>query len=266
MSVGVGVLAVDPFVPLQLFPEDGREALTVVVVFTFLLGVMAIYNGVRTRQRANRLDAIEDTEPGRVIDGPVATGGTARATDEQLESPTGEGTVIAYEVDTTEVETKWESEEAARDPRAGIDEQETEFTRTTSTDAVPFTITGDLGTVRVDPTRDVRLELHTTEEGTEVVDDPDPYLTVRRELRRDFSLLRDGDDVYVFGTASRTAGDPDVDAVIGPDPELGELIVSTRNHETLVDHYRMAAPVALILGLVVATGSLAVLVYEYLLA
>ena len=266
MSVGVLAITVDTLIPIQLFPEEGREAITVVIVFLLLLGIAAIYMGYRTRQEHNRLKSIAVTEPGQVIDGPVAIEGIALAAADHLERPTGGGNVLAYEVQTKEIETRWVDTEAARTHDTSRKSQEQHVSRTTRDDAVPFVVAGETGTVRVDPTETVRLELIATVEHTEEVDSDDlADVVVERERHERISLLEDGDEVFVFGHAAR-ADDADVDAVVGPDEEIGELIVSTKARQDLLEQYASNAPIAIMLGLVVAVGSFVVLVYEYVFA
>lgn len=252
-------------VPLQLFPEEGREAITIVVVVLFLIGLGAIYAGYRERRRAASLESRDVVDAGSVTEGSVALEGTARLADESVDSPLDDEAVIARVTRTRAVETRWVDAEAARDRDAGIESQETNVERYTSEDAVPFYVTGDPGTVLVDAESDVRLELRSSETVTEEVEHESHHRLVDEERTKKISLLQDGDEVFVFGRAERF-DDERADAVVRPDDETGELIVSHFDRETLVDRYTTNAPIALALGAATAVASLGLLVYEYVLA
>lgn len=265
MIASLELLGAAELVLLQIFPEEGREAITVVLVFLLLLGVGGIYAGIRSRRRGERLAEQPVVDPGDVTDGAVGIEGIARPADEQLESPTGEGEVIAYEIDTHEVKTRWEDKQAARDPRAGFEEQERVTNRYSSNDVVPFYVEGEEGAVLVDTGSAVSLGLPTKETITEKDDSPDPHLVVEIERTRRISLLEDGDEVFVFGEA-RSNDDERANAVVGRDDEFGKLLVSTKDRDTIVENYTKSAPIGIVLGTLAAATSLGLLVYEYVLA
>lgn len=265
MTGYTALLAVADPVALQLFPEEGREAITVVVALAFLLGLGAIYAGIRTKRRADRVSGESVTEPGAVTDGTVAIEGTARPADELAEHPTGDGEVIAHETKTRVVETRWDDDDGSTDPSDGPKQQDQNVRRSTSSDVVPFYLEGETGTVLVDAGDDVRLELTGTESITGDPESPDREDILERQVHKRISLLEDGDDVFVFGRA-RAGEVEQADAVVGPDDELDELIVATKDYDAVVEQYSSNVPVALALGTVTAVASLGLLVYEYVLA
>lgn len=247
-------------VALQLFPAEGREAITVVVLVTLLIGIGAIYVGIRTKRRADWLGGLPVATPGDGAVGPVEMSGTARPADDQLESPSGEGEVIAYSTKTRVVETRRTDDDSESSTDVGNYEQSTR--RSSSQDAAPFYLEDGDGRALIEADADAELVLPKVDTVTEVDDDPDHVDVREQETTKRIWALADGDDVFVFGRAR--SGDDDA-TVLGPDDDAGELIVSTKDRASLMERYTTKAPIAMGVGALVAIASAGLLLAEYLI-
>lgn len=247
--------------PVQSGSNQDPEALLVVAGLAFLAGLVLIYFGFKS-YRLGRL--IRDTPTAKVRSMPIGRvelQGVARDAGETLDPPFSdeESLYVHYEIeeyqyDRHDDEWEWNTVESG-------------------TESVPFYLEDDTGSALVDVEDGADFPLsgatRTRFKADGRGDTPEPVAAYLREgssagfsdndRRYTQEVLPVDSDVYVFGGATERAdagGSNEERLVIKTDDMTDRFLVSDRDADELASAYGKRAPLMMVLGLALSTGSL----------
>lgn len=266
--------SVEYFTILQLLSGEERVAATAATLVILTFGVYNIHQWRTTNKRAGQLKAAPEPSIGSAGSGEALISGIARPATETLEREATDGTCLGFERETT---TKQYAVE--RNTERGEDhDRELETVKSSTSEAVPFIVEDDTGSLFVNPTRTPVFELQKTASHTETPSREEQGLeemtkighqrdeqTEIAERQHTYRELLPGDEVVVFGEVTQGDGsnEIDTDQQLTDGSSVEKLVISHFPKETVIDRYTKTGP--LISGLAIIGIGLVGLAYLWII-